>query len=481
MTRHIDYMTDLQQALVEQLGDQCVSLDPGVLDAHAGDWSDTEKRRPPLVLTPRAPDEVARALGVLSALRQKVVVQGGLTGLAGGATPRDGEVAMSLAKMNAIEEFDHVGGTITVQAGVALEQLQTHVEAQGWFFPLDLGARGSCQIGGNAATNAGGNRVVRFGVMRDLILGMEVALADGTVLTMMNKVTKNTTGIDLKQLFIGSEGILGVITRLVLKLEPKPTVANTALCALGSFDAATRLLKELRRRLPALSSFELMWDDFMSAAMDIGGLKAPFATRSPVYVLVETLGGSEESERKALEEVLEYALENEIVDDVIVAQSLDHARQLWAYRETVGELLSRLKPHAAFDVGLPMIEMDGFVTAIKQALTSRFPEQTHLFFGHLGDGNLHLLSGPYANAADMHKVETLVYEQVQKANGCISAEHGIGVVKQEFLHLSRSTAETDLMRKLKTLLDPCGILNDARVIAPDNSHGGAQSTTLAPH
>ncbi|MEZ2311700.1 FAD-binding oxidoreductase [Paraburkholderia sp. RCC_158] len=476
MTQHNHDLTDLQRTVIEQLGEQCASLDAGVLDAHAGDWSDAEKRRPQLVLMPRAPAEVAKALGVLSKLRQKVVVQGGLTGLAGGATPQAGEVAISLARMNAIEEFDRVGGTITVQAGLALEQLQTHVEAEGWFFPLDLGARGSCQVGGNAATNAGGNRVVRFGVMRDLILGMEVALADGTMLTMMNKVTKNTTGIDLKQLFIGSEGILGVITRLVLKLEPKPTVSNTALCALGSFEAATRLLQELRRRLPALSSFELMWDDFMIAAMETGALKAPFATRSPVYVIVETLGASEESERRALEEALEYALENEIVDDVIVAHSLDHGRQLWAYRETVGELLGRLKPHAAFDVGLPMIVMDHFVATMKTRLTSRFPGQTHLFFGHLGDGNLHLLSGPYADTAALHEVEQLVYEEVRTAGGCISAEHGIGVVKQEFLHLSRSAAETDLMLKLKALLDPCGILNGARVVSESAVESSARNS-----
>jgi FAD/FMN-containing dehydrogenase len=482
MTMQTDDMTNLQRMLIEQLGEQCVSLDASVLDAHAGDWSDAARHRPQMVLMPRTPDDVAKALGVLATLRQKVVVQGGLTGLAGGATPQAGEVEMSLARMNAIEAFDSIGGTITVQAGLALEQLQTHVEAEGWFFPLDLGARGSCQVGGNAATNAGGNRVVRFGVMRDLILGMEVALADGTVLTMMNQVTKNTTGIDLKQLFIGSERILGVITRLVLKLEPRPTVSNTALCALGSFEAATRLLKELRRRLPALSSFELMWDDFMSAAMEIGALKAPFATHAPVYVIVETLGAAEDSERRALEEVLEYALDNEIVDDAIVAQSLDHARQLWAYRETVGELLGRLKPHAAFDVGLPLIAMDRFVTTMKTTLTSRFPQQQHLFFGHLGDGNLHLLSGPYADAAAMHEVEQRVYEEVQRAGGCISAEHGIGVVKQEFLHLSQSAAETDLMRKLKAVLDPCGILNGARVIASDSaSHGSVGSPAPTPH
>ncbi|WP_233853939.1 FAD-binding oxidoreductase [Paraburkholderia sp. HD33-4] len=196
----------LHIALVELLGDDCVSLDPSVAEAHAGDWSDAPRLRPRMTLLPRTPEDVARALRVLAKHQQRVVVQSGLTGLAGGATPQADEVALSMARVNAIESFDRIGGTLTVQAGVPLEQLQTHVEAQGWFFPLDLGARGTCQIGGNAATNAGGNRVIRFGTMRDLILGLGVALPDGTMLSMMNRVTKNTTDIDLKQLFIGSEG-----------------------------------------------------------------------------------------------------------------------------------------------------------------------------------------------------------------------------------------------------------------------------------
>ncbi|MGF6413634.1 FAD-binding oxidoreductase [Paraburkholderia sp. MM5477-R1] len=460
-----DNFAALHRALVGQLGDDRVSVDPTAFDAHAGDWSDATRVRPTMIVLPRTPDEVARALGALAGFQQRVVVQGGLTGLAGGATPQAGEVALSLSKMNAIEAFDRIGGTITVQAGLALEQLQAYVESEGWFFPLDLGARGTCQLGGNAATNAGGNRVVRFGTMRDLILGMEVALPDGTVLSMMNKVTKNTTGIDLKQLFIGSEGVLGVITRLVLKLEPKPTAANTALCALGSFDAATRLLKDMRATLPGLSSFEVMWDDFMRAAMDIASLKAPFAQPYPVYVLVETLGVSEEDDRRALERLLESALEQEVVQDAIVAQSIDHSRQLWAYRETVGELLSKLKPHAAFDVGVPMDQMDRFVKSVRISLDEQFPDQTHLFFGHLGDGNLHVLSGPYASAEALHRVEEVAYTAVDTAGGCISAEHGIGVIKQPFLRLSRSDAELKLMKQLKALLDPAGILNANRVVA----------------
>lgn len=453
----------LHLALVETLGEDCVSVDTSVADAHAGDWSDAPRMRPWMTLLPRTPEDVARALRVLAQHQQAVVVQGGLTGLAGGATPQAGEVALSLARVNAIESFDRMGGTLTVQAGVPLEQLQTFVEEEGWFFPLDLGARGTCQIGGNAATNAGGNRVIRFGTMRDLILGLEVALPDGTVLSMMNRVTKNTTGVDLKQLFIGSEGTLGVITRLVLKLQPKPSAANTALCAVASFDDAARLLKYLRARLAGLSSFELMWQSFMRAAMDIAHLKAPFGDAYPAYVLVETLGEADD-DRRAVEQSLEQMLEEGVVQDVIIAQTIEHARQLWAYREAVGELLSKLKPHAAFDIGIPMESMERFVEEVRNSLDARFPQQTHLFFGHLGDGNLHVLSGPYATASDVLEVEELVYATVREAQGCISAEHGIGVIKEPFLHYSRSAPEIELMRKLKTLLDPTGILNAGRVM-----------------
>jgi FAD/FMN-containing dehydrogenase len=455
------HFAELKEALTRELGIASVTVDVGVAESHSGDWSEVAHEKPSLVLFPRTPAQVAAALQILASFGQPAVVQGGLTGLAGGATPRSGEVALSLVKLNQIEEFDRIGGSITAQAGVTLEQLQTHVESEGWFFPLDLGARGSCQIGGNAATNAGGNRVIRYGTMRDLILGIEVALADGRLLTMLNRVTKNTTGIDLKHLFIGAEGTLGVITRVVLKLAPKPVASNTALCALESFEAATRLIKEM------LSAFEVMWSDFMTAAIKSGDFKAPFADIHPVYVLVETLGSSPESDSQALEQVLERALEDEIVSDVVVAQSLDDAHRLWEYREAIGELLSRLKPYAAFDVGIPMGSMDRFVASARESLTGIFPNQQHLFFGHIGDGNLHVLSGPYASSAELHRVEEVVYAAVGEVAGCISAEHGIGVVKKEFLHHSRSEDELDLMRSLKTLLDPKLILNRGRVIDTD--------------
>jgi FAD/FMN-containing dehydrogenase len=455
---------DFLAALTQALGENAVVRDPSVTVSHAADWSEAPRTTPEIVLFPGTPAQVAAALEVCNRFRRQVVIQGGLTGLAGGATPHAGEVALSLSKLNQIEEIDIIGGTATVQAGVVLEELQQRVEQLGWYFPLDLGARGSCQVGGNAAVNAGGNRVIRYGTMRELVLGLEVALPDGRLMTMLNRVRKNTTGIDLKHLFIGSEGLLGVITRLVVSLSPKPSSACTALCAFASFEAATRLVRDCRAALPNLSAFEVMWDSFMAAACEIGELRQPFDTSAPVYALIETLGSDEAAQRLQLESLLGEALEAGTVIDAIVAQSLDDSTRLWAYRETVGELLSATKPHAAFDVGVPMASMERFVDKTRDALASRFPHQKHLFFGHIGDGNLHVLSGPYPEPEDLHRVEELVYEAIEHVGGSISAEHGIGVIKKEFLHNTRSADEIALMRNLKQLLDPAGILNAGRVV-----------------
>ncbi len=215
----------------------------------------------------------------------------------------------------------------------------------------------------------------------------------------------------------------------------------------------------MRRDVPGLSAFELMWADYLSAAVEATGLRHPFDGHYPVYALVETLGSSEEQDRALLEAFLGDALEAGTVADVVVAQSLEDTKRLWGYRESIGELLGRLKPFAAFDVGIPMPAMEGFVGAVREALAQRFPAQRHLFFGHLGDGNLHLLSGPSADPASLHQVEEVVYAAVGRAGGSISAEHGIGVVKKEFLHHSRSAEEVEVMRGLKALLDPRGILN----------------------
>lgn len=436
--------------------------DPEGLQRYEQDFSGWKSARPDMVFRPQTTDEVAAILRVCSAEQRQVTVQGGLTGLAGGASPDIGDVAISMERMNQVLEFDEIGGTITVQPGMVLEKLCEHVEAAGWYFPLDFGARGSCQVGGNVSTNAGGNRVLRYGTTRMLVLGMEVVLADGRVLSMLNKGLKNNTGLDLKHLFIGAEGTLGVVTKLVLRLFPKPQARYSALVAAPSFSAVTQLLKAARAAFANLSSFELMWHEYLSMACKTIGRSEPFDQAYPLYVLLETEGDLDVRAEEALQEWLEAQLEKELISDVILPQSSEQAAQLWHMRDASGEILKELTPYVAFDVGLPMQHSDAFVQRVTQRLEQTYPQAHNLFFGHLGDGNLHLTTGPFAEE-DLLAVEELVYEEVAAVGGSISAEHGIGRIKKPFLHFSRNEEELALMRQLKELLDPQNILNAGRV------------------
>jgi len=451
-------------ALVAELGADCVLVGDAVAGRQTADWSGAPAAAPAALLLPRTTAQVAAALRVCAAFGQPLAVQGGLTGLAGGANPQPGEIALSLARLNAVEDIDVEGGTAIVQAGVTLEQLQTAAREHGWFFPLDLGARGSCQVGGNAATNAGGNRVVRYGMMRDAVLGLEVALADGTLLDMLDRVVKNNAGFDLKHLFVGSEGTLGIITRLALRLVPQPTAGGTVLCAVPDFAAATRLLREARRQLAEMTAFELMWRDFFDASAEVIGAASPFAEAYPLYVLIETLGGDAEGGAAAVERFLEAALEDGTVVDAVVAASLDQAARLWAFREGIAELLPRVRPCATFDVSVAMPLMDGLVARLRALLAEHHPTRRHFFFGHLGDNNLHLVCGPLDAPGEFEALEERVYHEVGRCGGSISAEHGIGTVKKPFLHESRDAAQVELMRGLKRLLDPQGLLNRGRVV-----------------
>jgi FAD/FMN-containing dehydrogenase len=448
----------------DALGDAGVLTGPALAERTTSDWSEADAALPGALVLPRTPAEVAAALRILHTHHCAVVVQGGLTGLAGGANPRPGEVALSLTRLDRIEALDAIGGTAVVQAGVTLERLQSAAEETGWFFPLDLGARGSCQLGGNAATNAGGNRVLRFGMMRNLVLGLEVALPDGTLLTMLDRVIKNNAGFDLKHLFIGTEGTLGVVTRLSLQLVPRPLHQPTALCAVPDFASALALLRDSKSRLPGLTAFELMWSDFFEASCRAQRKASPFGQAHPLYVLIEGFAASEEVGNASIEHLLEHAFDRGLVTDAVVAQSGSQAGQLWAYREGVSELLSVCKPLAAFDVSVATTRMDELVTQLRACLTQAFPSQQHLFFGHLGDGNLHLISGNFAGHDDVVRAEEMVYAIVGEFQGSISAEHGIGTVKRPFLHHSRTPEELRLMQQLKGWLDPRNILNPGRVL-----------------
>jgi FAD/FMN-containing dehydrogenase len=447
-------------------------LDTGGLltgdDVHAraaGIWDPSPLEADSLV-RPRTTDEVAAILALCHARGQPVVTHGGLTGLVQGAQTRAGDLVLSTERMTKIEDVDAAGRTMTVQAGVTLQGAQEAAEAAGLQLALDLGARGSCTIGGNLATNAGGNRVIRYGMARDQVLGLEAVLADGTVLSSMNHMIKNNAALDLKQLFIGSEGILGVITRAVLRLRERPASRCTALVAANDLQAVIGLLKHCDARLGGtLSAFEVMWQDFYRL------VTGPEANRQPPlendhahYVLIESEGGDAKGDPARFEAVLADALEAGLAVDAVVAASGREREALWALRDDV-EMTNSRGPSFTFDVSLRVADMEAYLARVRTRLARAFPGAEVWVFGHLGDGNLHIVVATGAgDDATRERVERAVYEPLADIGGSISGEHGIGLEKKSWLHLSRSEAEIETLRTLKATLDPRGILNPGKVI-----------------
>ena len=417
------------------------------------------------VARPRTTQQVSEVLKFCNAHNIKVVPQGGNTGLAGGALPLGPAVVLSLERMRAIEEVDPMAGTVTAQAGAPLETIQNAADQAGMFFPLDLGGRGTAQIGGNVSTNAGGNRVVRYGAMRALVLGMEWVLADGTVVTALNKMIKNNAGYDLKYLFIGAEGTLGVITRLVLRCYPKARGVCTGLCAVNDYQGVLDLLTAARSGLGStLSAFEMMWPEFYHLGTQALGRRPPLEPKYGCYVLVETMGDDEATDQARFEAVIGEAIERGIVQDAVVAKSGAEARELWAIRDCPGEWIKTEHwPQIAFDVSIPTGQMGDYMQYAKAKIEERWPGTVAICFGHVADSNLHLSVRSNGDPKWEHQVEELVYATVGEWKGSISAEHGIGVHKKPFLHYSRTPEELALMRQLKAALDPKGTLNPGKV------------------
>lgn len=433
---------------------------------HLKDWSTATGGTPLAILRPRSTGELSRMLAICHAHGQAVVPQGGLSGLVGGAVPGEGEIAVALERMNAIEDIDLGSGTVTVQAGAILQTVQEACRDAGALLAIDLGARGSCQIGGNVAANAGGNRVIRYGNTRDSVLGLEVVLADGTVLPMMNRMVKNNAGIDLKHLFIGSEGVLGIVARVVLKLQPLPRATSTALVALAGFDAALRFLRHAQQSLSGqVSAFEIMWRDYLDAAIAANRLRRPFAADHPVYVLTDMHCGQPETDAQRFEAMLQEAVEAGWIADAVVAQSVADAEALWAIRDGVAEVLRDDAPTLNFDVSVPVAKIGDCAARVRANLVRDWPQLKALFFGHVGDGNLHVVVCRVPqDQASLHAIEAAVYDVVRDYGGSVSAEHGIGVLKRDWLAHSRSAAEIALMRTLKHALDPKGILNPGKML-----------------
>ena len=430
------------------------------------DWSGLGPVAPLALIRPATTADVSRAMAICHRHGVAVVPQGGLTGLCGGARPVEGAIALSLERMTAIEDVDATGGTMTVQAGIALEKVQQAAAAHDLYMPLDLGARGSCAIGGNIATNAGGNRVIRHGMMRDMVLGIEAVLADGTVITSLNRMIKNNAGYDLKQLFIGSEGTLGIVTRAVLRLAPMPAFSTAAVCALDSYDAVLDLLKSARRGLgPMLSAFEVMWADYWELVATTPGLRMPLGSGHAFYALVEVQGTDEVHDRAKFDAFMEARAQSGLLADAVLARSAADVRDFWAVRDAVSEFARTFGPHVAFDIGLPVNRMDEFATACRAALAETLDAPHALFYGHVGDGNLHIVARDRA-AQELPKqvIAETVYRLVGAFGGTISAEHGIGLTKKPWLGQTRSTTEIETMARIKAALDPANLLNPGKVL-----------------
>lgn len=419
---------------------------------------------PDALLLPRDTQEVSDMLRLCRARGLRVVVQGGLTGLAGGAHPKAGEVALSLERMRGVEEVDADCATLTALAGTPLQEAQEAAEAAGFMLPIDLGSRGSCSVGGVVATNAGGNHVVRYGMTRRHVLGLEAVLPDGTILRRLNKMTKNNAGLDWTQLLIGAEGTLGIITRVVFALQPSPGPVQTALVSVPDFPAALALLRRGARALPgAWLTFEAMWREFVDLAVDMVGVSPPLPRGADLWLLLEATGDD-----AALEGVLDAAMTDGLVLDAVLAASEAQRKQIWALRESPYEYHHKIPRMLGFDVSVPRNQMHDAAEAVRTAMRENLPDERIVLFGHVGDSNLHVIATlpEQGELAAKARIEALVYGAVAARGGSISAEHGIGSAKRAWLHLSRTPEELALLRQLKRAVDPDGLLNAERVF-PD--------------
>lgn len=432
----------------------------------ATSWQDSSPCQALAVLRPERSEQVAAALAVCHEHRVQVVPVGGGTGLVGAVRTESEQVALSLERMNRILAIDPQQKTAIVEAGAPLQAVQEQASEHGCHFAVDLGARGSATIGGMVSTNAGGTEVLRFGMMREQVLGLEVVLADGRVLSSMRPLLKNNTGYDLKQLFIGAEGTLGIVTKVLLRLRAKPTSVNTALLAVASYQRVMDLLAFLQERCgQSLACFEVLWESFYQQILEHNPAhRPPFAQPHPYNVLVESTGSSPRQDQEAFQQVLEVAAEQGLIEDAVICNSLEQKKSLWSIRDDIDTLVESLESAQMFDISLPLQHIDSYVCDLTTTLRARYEEANVVTFGHVGDGNIHLaISLGRHLPAEKAWLEQEVYQPLGALGGSVSAEHGIGLDKKAFLHLIRSDDEIEIMRQLKALFDPRGILSPGRI------------------
>ncbi len=465
-------MTPLLDTLRTLLGADHVLTDPFDIAPYCTDWRGRYSGQPLCVVRPGTTDEVAAAVAACAQAGVAVVPQGGNTGLCGGATPVNGEVLVSLTRLDRIRAIDPDNNTLTVEAGCTLAAVQTAAAAAGRLFPLSLAAEGTATIGGNLSTNAGGVQVLRYGNARELCLGLEVVLPDGRVWNGLRGLRKDNTGYDLKHLFIGAEGTLGLITAAVLKLFSRPRSVATAWTAVPSPAAAVALLTRLREKIGGrVTAFELIGRPALDLVLQhIPGSHDPLPEHAPWQVLIELSDTMETDLSAPLEEVLSDAAEAGEALDAALARSLAQTHALWALRENISEAQKIEGLSIKHDISLPVSRIPEFIARCDAALVAAFAGVRIVCFGHLGDGNLHYnQSKPAAqdNAefiAQTAAVNRIVHDLVHEFGGSISAEHGLGQLKRDEIQRYKSAVEMDLMRAVKRALDPHGLMNPGKVL-----------------
>jgi FAD/FMN-containing dehydrogenase len=475
MSAQPEVAADLVARLGAIVGARGLVTDPGEMAPYLTDWRELYQGRAAAVARPASTEEVAAIVRLCAETRTPIVPQGGNTGMCGAATPdtSGNAIVLNLARMNRIIELDALNNTVAVEAGCILANIQQAALAADRFFPLSLGAEGSCQIGGNLATNAGGINVLRYGNARDLVLGLEVVVADGRIWSGLRSLRKDNTGYDLKHLFIGAEGTLGIITKAVLKLFPRPRSSVTALAAMPSAEAAVELLALLRNHCgDRISAFEIMSRNCLDMVFrQIPGTRDSLPAIQPWYVLAElsdTRTGS--ALRDEFERALAEGIERKFVGDAVIAENQAQAQALWRLRETIPEAARVEGLVYRHDIAVAVSRIPAFIAAASRALETRFPGVRIICFGHVGDGNLHFnafVPGRERDDAEARAaidVNRVVHGIVQQFGGSISAEHGIGQSKRDELRRHKSEVELALMRTLKKALDPHNLMNPGKVL-----------------
>ncbi|MET0377424.1 MAG: FAD-binding oxidoreductase [Spongiibacteraceae bacterium] len=456
----------LLQALVAIVGADKVTTQADDLQTFGRDWTKAFPPAPSAIVFPRSVEQVQAIVKLANAEGFALVPSGGRTGLSGGAVATNGEVVVALDYMNKVLAFDATDRTVVCQAGVVTAQLQQFAEEKGLYYPVDFASAGSSRIGGNIATNAGGIKVIRYGMTRDWVLGLKVVTGAGEILDLNRGLIKNNAGYDLRQLFIGAEGTLGIIVEATMKLTRTPVNLTALVLGVPAFDNIMDVLHTFQENLD-LTAFEFFSDKALAKVVAHSDLQKPFETPAAYYALVEFENLNADVEAKAMA-LFERCVENGWVLDGVMSQSLEQLQNLWRLREDISETLSRWTPYKN-DIATVISKVPSFIAEVDALVSREYPDFEIVWFGHIGDGNVHLniLKPDALSVAEFHEkchhVSKWIFEIVQNYHGSVSAEHGVGLLKKDYLHFGRSAAEIALMKQVKLAFDPKGVMNPGKI------------------